>query len=296
MSAETARAVLNVGARATRSEVDQAFRAQARLCHPDRFAGSSAAELTAASAQFVRVCDARDALHRTVAAATAGPLPGSAPSAPAQSQKSAPATPPMASARSHSPASSSPLPETLSFADFVRVKDAAAWMHDRPPEPKPRRSHARRARTPQKRRTSDAFRVALLVLALVAVGGVISAYLTTDAPPASTATVAAAPQLAPPLTAPPPLDLLTAATVLQADAATYESTCRGDEGCWIWSVTTRADCPVATITVNFSDSATGATTRSSTSQVAVIAETPLTLVEPGRGGAPEFAGIQSITC
>lgn len=260
MSAETARAVLNVGAWATRSEVDQAFRAQARLCHPDRFAGSSAVELTAAGAQFVRVCDARDTLHRTLPAAGRPARSEPRPAASAQSPRS----------------NSAPRPETLTFADFVRVKEASAWTYDRPPGP------TRRRRARRLHRTSDAFRVALLALALVTVGGLLTVYFTTDAPPTSPASAT---------------DLLAGATVLEADAATDTSACIAEAGCWIWSVTARADCPVATITVNFFDTAApGATTRTSTRQVAVLADTPFAVIEPALGGASELATIASIIC
>ncbi|QYF72390.1 hypothetical protein [Cryobacterium sp. PAMC25264] len=92
-------------------------------------------------------------------------------------------------------------------------------------------------------------------------------------------------------------DLLLEASVLPVvDDATLMANCTSEFGCWVWSVTTRADCPVATVTVGFSDTPDGVATRTTTRQVAAQGEVPFLIVEEGVSTAAEFAGIQTITC
>lgn len=308
MSAETAAAVLDVGPSATRQEVDRAFRLRARLCHPDRFAGAPAADLAAASAEFIRVCDAREVLHRRLATAPRTPTapPSSPPWASAGSastgrRQGSTAPPPRApsSANRHQPPAPPPTP-TMSFAEYVRARDAASWVYESPTGAPPSwappapSAQARRpwGKPPRMHRTSTSFRVALLVLAVISVGGYLAMLLASGV----TTRIG---QIAAPLPVPAwtATDLLANASVLPVmDEATLTASCQTEFGCWVWSVTARADCPVTTITVGFSDTADGVATRTTTQQTAVAAEVPFIVVEHGQSYAAEFAGIEAMTC
>ena len=380
MSPTAASAVLNVGLAATRQEVDRAFRARARLCHPDRFTGSSAAEQAAASTEFIRACDARDVLHSRLRATAAdearrptgpgrhagsstpapggtppgapprgatppgSPTPGSTPRGSATPPPGA-SRPPQAGAR---PGSGPPSPQTLTFADFVRARDAASWAYASPTGPTRGRRAPPQAAPPQAapqqgaradggraqstqpqgprsqpagaqngwpsgprdwappappgatgvpwrpapRRSRTPWLVLVAVVGVLGVGAYLAMLLTNQLSPGITQV------LAPPaVEAYADPDLLVEASVLPVvDDATLMANCTSEFGCWVWSVTTRADCPVATVTVGFSDTPDGVATRTTTRQVAAQAEVPFLIVEEGLGAATEYAGIQTITC
>lgn len=379
MSPTAASAVLNVGMAASRQEVDRAFRARARLCHPDRFAGASAAEQAAASAEFIRACDARDVLHNRLTAAAAEqarrpagpgrhagsstPSPGSAapsgatrppppgapamppdgtrPAAPGGTRPAPGATrPPPSGGR---PRSGTSTPQTLTFADYVRARDAASWTYasqtgpprDWPPPPHAApqpggRADGGRAQTtrppdprspaagaqngwpggprdwappapsgatggpwrPVPRRSRTPWRVFLTVLGVLVVGAYLAMQLSNQLSPGITQVL-----VPPPGEASTDTDLLVQASVLPVvDDATLMANCTSEFGCWVWSVTTQTNCPAATVTVGFSDTPDGASTRTTTRQVAAQAEVPFLIVEEGLSAAPEFAGIQTITC
>jgi hypothetical protein len=57
-----AAALLGVAEDASRADIEGAFKRLARLSHPDRFAGASAARSAAAAAEFIRITEARDLL------------------------------------------------------------------------------------------------------------------------------------------------------------------------------------------------------------------------------------------
>ncbi|MFM9920034.1 hypothetical protein [Lacisediminihabitans sp. H27-G8] len=65
-SAEAAQ-LLGVSAEALPPEIERAFKQRARMSHPDRFTGASAAESRAAAAEFIRVTEARNLLLRLAA-------------------------------------------------------------------------------------------------------------------------------------------------------------------------------------------------------------------------------------
>jgi hypothetical protein len=65
-SAEAA-LLLGVSAEAMPTEIERAFKQCARMSHPDRFTGASAAESRAAAADFIRVTEARNLLLRLAA-------------------------------------------------------------------------------------------------------------------------------------------------------------------------------------------------------------------------------------
>jgi hypothetical protein len=69
-----AAALLGVAEDATRAEIEASFKRLARLSHPDRFAGASAARSAAAAAEFIRITEARDVL--LASAGPHGPLDG----------------------------------------------------------------------------------------------------------------------------------------------------------------------------------------------------------------------------
>jgi len=349
MSAAAAAAVLKVSASATRQEVDRAFRARARLCHPDRLAGSSPAEQAAASAEFIRVCDARDVLHTRLRLAPPEPA-GSASEAGAGSWASwasgagsgfgassasgtssasgasrpgpptapgaastPPRTPPRRETGTPNPGrpapSPAPEPPTLSFADFVRARDAASWVYtgqttpgaasgpgawSAPRAPSARatargaRASARAAqpgswqrRPPRRRRTSTGFRVTLVLLGVLSVGGYLALQLVTYVIPEPATSINL---------------LKEAAVVPVTDEATLSQNCQSESGCWIWTVMVRETCAAATIDVGVADTADGTLRHSSTRSTAVVAGAPFLVVENATADSPAFADIESITC
>lgn len=66
MTPAGAAALLGVEVGATPPEIETAFKRRARTTHPDRFVGAPASRLTAASADFVRISEAREVLLRLV--------------------------------------------------------------------------------------------------------------------------------------------------------------------------------------------------------------------------------------
>jgi hypothetical protein len=62
MNPEAAATLLNIRLGASRDEVLRAFNLRARLTHPDRFAGAPSRDVAAATAEFVRITEARDTL------------------------------------------------------------------------------------------------------------------------------------------------------------------------------------------------------------------------------------------
>ncbi|MDQ1597833.1 MAG: hypothetical protein QOI70_1257, partial [Microbacteriaceae bacterium] len=63
-----AAALLGVAEDASRADIEAAFKRLARLSHPDRFAGASAARSAAAAEEFIRITEARDMLVGAVTA------------------------------------------------------------------------------------------------------------------------------------------------------------------------------------------------------------------------------------
>src|SRR4051812_16518501 len=114
MTPDAAAVILNVAPDASRQEIEQAYKLRARLSHPDRFSGAPASDIAAATAEFVRIASARDALIdrvrlREEAAARPKPAPSTGPSPARQ-----PATP-------------SGRKAPMSFQEFLRARDSAAW-------------------------------------------------------------------------------------------------------------------------------------------------------------------------
>ncbi|WP_130175909.1 hypothetical protein [Cryobacterium sp. SO1] len=199
----------------------------------------------------------------------------------------------------------------MSFAEFVAARDAAAWVQAGPTSPstgrprsdrklaRARRASARAAQpgswqpaAPRYRRGRSPFGVLLGVLGVVSVGVYLAVLLSNLLTGTNLPSVAPAPLLESAAT-----DLLVGASVVPVDdAATYQGNCQGDLGCWIWSVTARVDCPVATINAGFSDAADGANLRTATTQAAVVAEVPFLVVEHAATAAEQYAGIVSMTC
>jgi hypothetical protein len=65
-SAEAAR-LLGVSENGTPAEIERAFKQRARMSHPDRLTGATAAESRAASSEFIRVTEARNLLLKMAA-------------------------------------------------------------------------------------------------------------------------------------------------------------------------------------------------------------------------------------
>ncbi|MFC5930635.1 hypothetical protein D6T64_16430 [Cryobacterium melibiosiphilum] len=131
MTPSEAAAILNVGGGASVADIDRAFQRRARASHPDRFVGATDADIRAATAEFVRLIEARDLMR--AAAPRAAPRP-TEPRDPADA-----------------PPSGRP-GEPLSFAEFVQIRDARAWLapsvarsttfcDDAPSGDAPRRAH-----------------------------------------------------------------------------------------------------------------------------------------------------------
>jgi curved DNA-binding protein CbpA len=124
MTPEAAAAILGVDISASKQEVDAAWRRRARMTHPDRFAGASRTDLEAATAEFIRVGLAQEALH---ASRTRG-----------QTQAGQPTNPNFSGARSAPKPAASP---EMSFSEFV--SEDTSWgatpSQGRAQSPPPRR-------------------------------------------------------------------------------------------------------------------------------------------------------------
>jgi hypothetical protein len=115
LNPDVAAAVLNVGINATHSEVHAAFRLRARLTHPDRFAGAPAGDIRAASAEFVRITQARDVLLKH--------LPKPPPPPP-----STPPTQARPAGQKHGPDSEVPRRQFhVTFDEFVAIRERQSW-------------------------------------------------------------------------------------------------------------------------------------------------------------------------
>lgn len=119
MTPEAAAAILNVSSTASRAEVDAAFRLRARMSHPDRFAGASAGDIQAATAEFVRVGRARDVLHGVRPAPTFHANPPR--SAPHSSAPNPDRSPPAGGSRGSTSTPLRPAPDTLPYHPGVLV-------------------------------------------------------------------------------------------------------------------------------------------------------------------------------
>ena len=62
MTPAEAALLLGIAVTATPEQIEAAYKARARMTHPDRFAGASSDELSDASARFVQLTQARDLL------------------------------------------------------------------------------------------------------------------------------------------------------------------------------------------------------------------------------------------
>ncbi|TFD47745.1 hypothetical protein E3T55_14375 [Cryobacterium frigoriphilum] len=127
MTPAEAAAILHVSGGASVADVDRAFQRRARLSHPDRFVGATDADIRVATAEFVRLIEARDLLRATAPGAQSRPEPVIDPFA----------------GRAGEP---------LSFEEFVQIRDARAWLappvassmpyrDDAPRAPELRRAH-----------------------------------------------------------------------------------------------------------------------------------------------------------
>ncbi|WP_411698741.1 DnaJ domain-containing protein [Conyzicola sp.] len=69
MTPEDAAEVLRLRPNASAEDVERAFRARARLVHPDRLSGASADQVAAAAAEFARLTEAHRVMQRVIAEA-----------------------------------------------------------------------------------------------------------------------------------------------------------------------------------------------------------------------------------
>ncbi|WP_213814845.1 J domain-containing protein [Glaciihabitans sp. dw_435] len=92
MTPAEAASILRVSPDASAAEIEHAYRVRARQCHPDRIPNASRAEASAATAEFIRVADAREVLSHPHDYAAAGPgrVPFTAGPAAARPTSSAP--------------------------------------------------------------------------------------------------------------------------------------------------------------------------------------------------------------
>lgn len=107
MTPSEAAAILQVGSGASVADIDHAFQRRARLSHPDRFVGATDADTRAATAEFVRLIEARDLMR--AAAPRSAPRPEPRPES------------------VHDPLAERS-GEPLSFEEFVQIRDARAWL------------------------------------------------------------------------------------------------------------------------------------------------------------------------
>ena len=67
MSPEDAAAILQVRQNASAKDVERAYRARARVLHPDRLAGASDDQLAAAAENFARLAEAHEVMQHEIA-------------------------------------------------------------------------------------------------------------------------------------------------------------------------------------------------------------------------------------
>lgn len=102
MNRDAAATILDVPLDASGDEIVRAFALRARLTHPDRFAGAPSRDIAAATAEFVRVTEARDTLLGAVR------------------QAQPPARRPERSPR--------PTPIPMPYERFVQLRESRAWV------------------------------------------------------------------------------------------------------------------------------------------------------------------------
>ena len=75
------------------------------------------------------------------------------------------------------------------------------------------------------------------------------------------------------------------------------ATCSGtNQSCWVWNLTADRDCPTATITLGFSNSATGDVVRTEQWTQVLWANKATPFEESADGVNEKYAGIEKITC
>ncbi|MEB0001679.1 J domain-containing protein [Cryobacterium sp. 10S3] len=265
MTPEAAAAILNVKVSATRTEIDAAYRLRARMSHPDRFAGAPAADIKAASAEFVRISDARDVLRARI--------------------------PTHASPRTESPQPRPTREPTLSFEEFVRASDTYRW-HDG--QTSGRRSDGapfessedttRLSSTAPKRALF--FRgwwpVALTIAALIALA---SGMATSAANKTAFGNSESGSSI---------IDHVHQEVVV--DQPSVQKHCEAGFKCWMWTLTSDSSCPSASVTIRLTSTLGGPTTETARKYIALTANQPVRLLHESTASANVYASIDAITC
>lgn len=126
MTLDEARDSLGVARGATEEEIREAFRARARVVHPDRHPHASAAERAHYAREFDRVREARDILARFAS----DPMRASADTAGPGTSTPPPPAPPRERARPRTSETRRPAAAprvTMRFDEFVAATDAAGF-------------------------------------------------------------------------------------------------------------------------------------------------------------------------
>ncbi|TFD75435.1 hypothetical protein E3T54_11930 [Cryobacterium sp. Sr8] len=294
MTPEVASAILNVSATASRLEIDKAFKLRARMSHPDRFSGAPASDIAAATAEFIRVTQARDVLHAHLSERR-----------PAQ-PKEEPVNPDYSFEARRTP--------PMSFEEFTQARAAHDWVggpQKRAPQP-PAANDAHPMRAPVRRQTGwekvrrDRVINSIVVIAVLALVGIVTAasgYMqgntdTADQQSAeqSGGQIDGALEAANEESAAVSGEILSRVEVeFVTDDASYERFCTGSSGCWVWTVISPVACTSAAVKIVRAYTIDGDPTSSNLQYMDLRPGEIKTVVQES-SSREEFASITSIIC
>lgn len=264
MTPEVAAAILNVPVDADRETITRAYNLRARMTHPDRFAGASERDLKAATAEFVRVTEARDVLQRPRAS---------------QERTSPRTETPHRAADSNTRARSAGSP--INFEQFVARREEAAWQAAtrRPPEPTHPYPAEQWLKTPKKPHPARWWWLGsgLAVVAAVIVISVTSTALGN-------------------------LNSVTASPDDNGWTQTLDGGggvligVDGTPGGWSWGLTPTSECPAARVTVSFTDTEDGDPLETYTDTVELRANNRTEYSVPVGTSDRQYASLDGVTC
>lgn len=289
MSPETARAILNLSPGATREDIRRAFRLRSRMTHPDRFSGAPPADIAAATAEFIRIGQARDVLWAG-ASAKEEASPQSAP------RQSTPKSPPYATPRRTPPTSPPPGPRPMGFEEFVRARNAASWTNDPSANARPSWSGSAASRAESTRKRWSTGLTATLAVALclvmfvgaviwVGVQQTIAATDSSGSLDVSESSLEAPAESSASLGYPP--------DGVEAVDEGWDADC-GSLGCWTWRLVAPADCTWVRVSVEVASTPDGDAERSVEKSVVFESHGVATFFVGAE--ETEYARISAIQC
>jgi len=271
MTPEQAAALLGVHVFASKVDVEKAFIRQARVVHPDFFAGGTPGRLQAAHADFIRISNARKVLlDRIEERAMAGGAPH--PSARSSAEPSAGA---------------GPSERPLSFDEYLAAREFMAWNQNpdaataTSSRPEAEAGAGAREPAPSRRfRPWLAFGATLGTGAMILVAVMlVLAYVDGVGSEANSGS-----------------NIYSRVVQRQvASEVTTASECAEGSRCWVWELTPQVDCAQATLGVSlFSESKDEL--RSVTIFTQFTAGESNIVAVPAEADGEIYAGIQQMRC